>query len=273
MTRFSYLYYITAYCFLFSAPPPVAAQENNRREESHKNKPSAVKSEIQAKPLGTLILNFNYAVEIPGGDMGKLFGPNSAAGMQCEYMDKSGYFLGLGGDFLFGDNLKVDVLRNLRTSQGIILGDDNDAADVSLGERGVYFNGYVGKLFKLKETPKAMQGLRLSFGVGFLEHNVRISDNRGNASQVAGIYANGYDRLTNGIGMDQFVGYQYMSADHTINFYIGLDITEGFTKNRRLFNFDTMQPDVNPHFDLLSGLRMGWVLPIHRYYKANEIEY
>ncbi len=225
------------------------------------------------EPLGYLNLNFNYAYQFPGGSMSEIFSANSAVGLEAEYLLRSGWFVGAGGDFLFGNNVRKDVLQSLRTSQGYILGDDNDVADVSLAERGIYGYAYAGKLFKFPAKNKNTQGLRLSFGAGFFQHNIRLTDNRGNAVQIAGLYANGYDRLSNGPAISQFIGYQYMSAKKTINFFAGLDLIEGLTKNRRYFNFDTRQIDDAQHFDLLYGVRAGWILTIHTFVKANEIEY
>ena len=123
-------------------------------------------------PSATINLHFAYAFQIPAANISQLYGPNSNIAIQAEYLHKSGWFFGLGGDFITGNDLKIDVLRNLRTTQGYILGDDNEITDVTQSERGLYISAYVGKLLRLKETKKSTQGIHLAFGAGFLQHQI-----------------------------------------------------------------------------------------------------
>ncbi|MEN9613211.1 MAG: hypothetical protein RLZZ628_4025, partial [Bacteroidota bacterium] len=53
----------------------------------------------------------------------------------------------------------------------------------------------------------------------------------------------------------------------------GLELTEGFTKNRRGFNFDTGAREDKNRFDVLGALKLGWMLPVWNAQKASEIEY
>jgi hypothetical protein len=71
----------------------------------------------------------------------------------------------------------------------------------------------------------------------------------------------------------QFLGYQVISRDRTVNFYIGLEAIEGFTKNRRGFNFDTGRRDDLKRIDILYGVRVGWQLAIFTNQKGEDIEY
>jgi hypothetical protein len=47
------------------------------------------------------------------------------------------------------------------------------------------------------------------------------------------------------------------------NFYIGIELMQAFTMNRRSYNFDTMETDYTKRTDLLFGLRAGWILPLY----------
>ena len=112
-----------------------------------------------------------------------------------------------------------------------------------------------------------------SAGGGFVQHKIRIQDNGNSAPQIAPPYTAGYDRLTNGLALTQFVGYQIVSRDKTINFFLGLDFTEGFTRNRRGFNFDTRQADTQKRLDILYGARVGGSIPLFTNQNADDIEY
>jgi hypothetical protein len=90
--------------------------------------------------------------------------------------------------------------------------------------------------------------------------------------QLEGEYLKGYDRLTNGLAANQFLGYFNMSNSRVVNFYIGIEAIEGWTQGRRTINFDTGMVDNEARFDMLMGLRFGWVL--HLYERAaNEFYY
>ena len=86
-------------------------------------------------------------------------------------------------------------------------------------------------------------------------------------------YAKGYDRYTSGIALTQFVGYQMVSRNRTANFFAGFEFTEGFTRNRRGYNFDTMQRDDLKRLDILYGVRVGWSISLFTNVNADAIEY
>lgn len=64
--------------------------------------------------------------------------------------------------------------------------------------------------------------------------------------------------------LNQFLGYINFSNSKRINFYAGLNFTEGFTQNRRAMNFDTGLKDNTKRFDLLIGFRIGWIFPLYK---------
>jgi hypothetical protein len=101
-----------------------------------------------------------------------------------------------------------------------------------------------------------------------LQHKIRIEVVDNTIPQLFGDYKKGYDRLTNGIALSQYVGYFYMGNRRTVNFSLGLEIMEAFTKNRRDYNFDTMEKDDHLRMDLLIGLRLNWSIP---FYSKNKL--
>lgn len=220
-----------------------------------------------------LLLRFSYAFQMPGGDLAQRFGNNFNLGLGMDYLtsDRS-YLLGAEFEFLFGNQVKTDVLSALRTAEGFIIGNDRNIADVQLRERGLYAGAVLGKIIPLS-TVNPRSGLRVALGAGWLQHNIRIQgDPQRSVPQIEGPYKKGYDRLSNGFALRQFVAYQLLDSNGRINFYAGLEFTQGFTRNRRPFDFDTRSHEDVARVDFLFGVRIGWVLPFYLD-NADELSY
>ena len=97
-----------------------------------------------------------------------------------------------------------------------------------------------------------------------MQHKIRIENDENQAKQISGDYVKGYDRLTNGFALMQYVGYQYLSNRRLVNFNLGVELYEGFTQNRRSYNFDEMRKDDTKRKDYLFGIRFGWVIPLYK---------
>jgi hypothetical protein len=222
----------------------------------------------------SILLNLSYAHQVPGGDLAERFGSNANLGAGLEYMTYgSNWIFGIEGNFMFGSNVKFDVLEGLRTEQGVIIGNDKFPADIQLRQRGFYIGALIGKLFSLSEkNPRS--GIRVTGSVGILQHKFRIQEDPQRAvPQLLGPYEKGYDRLTNGLAFNEFVGYQYLGKNRRINFYVGFEFTQAITESRREFNFDTRMKDEGQRLDLLFGIRAGWVLPFYFGEGSEEIFY
>ncbi len=226
----------------------------------------------KATPPSALLFHVSYAFQLPGGDLADRFGSSFSLGGGLEYLFPSNWIAGISGQYFFGSEVKTDVLASLRTPEGFIYGNDKSVADIQLRQRGFYAGALLGRLIPLSRTnPRA--GLRLTLGGGLLQHRIRIQeDPLSGVPQLAGDYKQGYDRLSDGFSLQQFIGYQLLSPDGLLNFYAGIELTQAFTQNRRPFHFDTREAETDRRTDLLFGLRLGWILPFYLR-KANEIYY
>ena len=210
------------------------------------------------------LLNFGYGPQMPIGDLADLFGSNFAAEVSLDYMTANNWTIGVQGQFLFGSTVNEDVLASLRTASGDIIGNDREPADIQLRQRGSYYGLRVGKLIGLSKN-NDRTGLRINLGAGLLQHRIRIQDDPFRAvPQLEGEYAKGYDRLTNGLALHQFIGYQTIGKTNGVNLTIGFEFFEGFTQNRRSFNFDTRTADEEQRLDILAGLRFSFSLPFYQ---------
>lgn len=233
-----------------------------------------VSNNVFAQTDGKAILvNINYTAAFPGGDLGDRFDFHSEVGMGVDLITaKGGLIFGLTGNIMYGSSVKEDVLANLRTTDGIIIGNDRDPADIQLRERGWYAGGHVGKVFSFTENDKS--GIRITVGTGLLQHKIRIQDDPSRTvSALLDDYKAGYDRLTNGLAFREFIGYQYLSTDQRLNFRVGVELTQGFTQNRRNYNFDTQMVDDRKRTDLIFALQIGFTLPFYLEATKTEIFY
>ncbi len=219
-------------------------------------------------------VHISYALQMPGADLADRFGNNLATGGALNYLTSKGWIVGLEGYYFFGKEYKEgeDPISILRTQTGDIIGADRIFASVDIRERGFYMGGLIGKIFHTsKKHPNS--GIRLTLGTGLLQHKFRIQDNAGSVYQLTDPYIKGYDRLTNGLAFNEFIGYQYLSKNRLINFIIGIEMTQGFTQSRRSYNFVDMAKDETKRTDLLFGVKAAWVLPIYLESKPEEIFY
>jgi hypothetical protein len=229
---------------------------------------------VLPKNYTPLSITVKYGAQKPFGTLAQRFGINNSVGGGVEKVSiPKGWIMGVESYFIYGSKVKEDVLKTIRTPEGTILGDIGTYADVVLKERGIYIGATLGKFFIFNDNGNRVSGLRLAVGGGFLKHKIRILNEDNSAQQVASPYAEGYDRMTYGMAFSQSIGYQFISRNKTVNFTLSVDFTEGVTRNRRGFNFDTRQRDDTKRLDFLSGIHATWSIPIFTNQNADEIEY
>ncbi len=219
---------------------------------------------IKDSVLSFPMIGASAAYQIPGGDLSERFGNNFNIGGVFQWKTKKNYLIGLEGQFIFGNKVKENtILDSLSTSQGGIISSLGEFADVVLYERGLKFELKLGKIFPVF-GPNKNSGIFTSLGAGILQHKIRIENQGSSIPSIEGDYKKGYDRLTNGMSVTAFAGYINFGNKRLVNFYAGLEITQGFTQNRRSFDFDSRKEDLKKRNDLLMGIRVAWVIPIYK---------
>jgi len=215
-------------------------------------------------PLITVAYSFNW----PGGDLVSRFGANSTIGGGLSFKTRSNYVFGIGYNYIFGNNVKESgILEGLATTNGFIIADDGTPAKINMTERGYSLFAKFGKVLSvlpftdINLGPNPNCGVFVRAGGGLLQHKIHIESN---ALPLQKDYVKGYDRLTNGFALTEFIGYFYLSSNRLINFYIGMECIQGWTQNRRGYNYDTMEEDNTPRLDTMTGFKFGWVLPLYK---------
>ena len=220
-----------------------------------------------------IYLNFSGAFQIPQGDMKVRFGNNSNLGIQTELITgKTNFIFGLYGQFLYGTIVKENVER-LYLVQGVMLGTDQTATALYKKERGLLFGGHFGKLFAINHEKNPRSGIRATLGIGMFRHWIKITDEFNSAKQFQGDYLKGYDRLTAGIALTPFLGYQHTSLSRYLNLTIGVEYTAAFTQSQRSWDYDLFSGDNNKRIDGLLGFRVGFSLPIYIGDSKADVEY
>ena len=218
------------------------------------------------------ILNGNASADIPLMDMAKRFGADYRVGASLTYKTNKNWIFGVKYDFLLGNNTKEDSLAyNIRDKYSgsfngkvfQVLNVNGERIGVPVYERGFLWGLQIGKIIPLKKGQKD-NGLMLLTSGGMMQHRINIFARDGDVAQIQGDYMKGYDRLTQGFFVEQFVGYVYFSKNRFVNFNIGLDLAWGFTQGKRAYLFDVGHADLDKRNDVLFGLRGAWMIPIFR---------
>jgi hypothetical protein len=222
---------------------------------------------LKDESVNGLLVGFSYAYQVPFADLQKRFGNNGLVGGEVSYKLRNNFTFGVEGGYMFGRTVKEDkILDSLRTPEGYLLGYGGYYGGVALFERGYSLAATVGKIIPaFGSNPNS--GVYARVGVGFLQHKIRLTDTEQSLVQVTPDYAKGYDRLTNGLMLTQYIGYMNIDPRHRFNFHVGVYAQQGFTQNRRSWNFDERRQDTVKRLDGLIGLRGTWLLP---FFSKNE---
>lgn len=211
-----------------------------------------------------VLITASYAHQFPGGDLADRFGPNSNIGLSIIRRTRSNMVFGVNGSFLFGNKVtEPGVIANVLNSAGQVVDKEGAMADVFLMQRGWSTFITVGRMFPTLRS-KGRNGITAEIGGGYLRHKVRVQTQQNVVPQLEDDYLRGYDRLTAGPAAMVQLGYQYLSPKRRANFHVALEFVAGYTQPLRAFNFDTETFNQSDRLDLLTGLRIGWTLPVDR---------
>lgn len=227
--------------------------------------PLVISAQVKDSLLNMFLVETNYSFHVPAGDISKRYGVSNTIGIGLTYKTKQNWTIGAEVSYLFGGHLKdgSSILDSLKTSSGNIINRYGEHATISLTQRGMYSGIKLGKVFPVL-GPNRNSGIIFNMGAGWFHHKIRIENKANNAPAVLGDYKKGYDRLTGGVALREFIGYSHLSNNEMINFYIGFEFYQARTKSLRTVNFDTMMGDDEIKYDFLFGIRAGWILPVYR---------
>lgn len=227
----------------------------------------------EKKPADRNIWNIEFTgtADLPMADMAKRFGYNFRLGGGFSVMTGKKWIFGSKVLFIVGNQMKDSVLlSNLVTEENLFIDQNGELKDVALYERGYMIGLSAGKVLPYLQVNQN-SGLTVETGLGFIQHKVNIHDRDQTIPQIWNEYKKGYDRLTNGLYLKQFVGYTLYPDNKVTNIRVGLDFVYGFTAGRRSWQFDLEKADTAPRNDILTGISFTWLIPIMK--KVSEETY
>jgi hypothetical protein len=209
-----------------------------------------------------LLVGVNYSRQRPIGILSNRFGDNSSVGFSLTYKFSRNFQIQGSINTLFGSVVNENTAFDTMIGKGGYMLDVNgNYAEVKMYERGYNWHFDIGKIFPLGKFDRN-SGLLVSVGAGFIQHKIKYTFQRNVLPQLEGEYAKGYDRLTNGLMLRGFVGYQRIAENKMFNFIAGLEFLNGHTRSRRAFDYDTRRSDKQSRIDNLLGLKLGVMINI-----------
>ena len=211
-----------------------------------------------------ILVGLGYGPFSSAGDLADRFGNGFSLDASVGYMPPaSNWEYGLLAQYGFGQTVKEDVLADLRTSAGFVIGTQRQPAELRLRQRQLFIGPRVGYTLRIGQNQRA--GLKLATALGYFQHRIRFQEDPVQAvPQLDKTQQAGYDRLTGGPAVHQFVGYQQLALNRRLNFYVGAEVTAGFTKPLRRFDIPSGGPLPDTRrSDLVLGLRAGLIVPLY----------
>lgn len=222
------------------------------------------KKDLQDSIMGLSLIKMHATYNLSMGDLARRFGNSFSVGASFSRKTKRNFIWGADAGFISGSNVKENnMLDGLYTGDAFIIGNDGTLYDVRMMMRGWLFNGRIGKIFPVL-GPNKNSGIMVHTGAGLLQHKVRFEFERNELPQLTPEYRKGYDRLANGLNLQQFVGFFHLSNRNLWNFYFGIEFNHAITEGRRSYQFDLMGPEIGQRRDQMLSLRFGWVIPLYK---------
>jgi hypothetical protein len=217
-------------------------------------------------------LSANVGFCLPMGDLKDRYNIFGQAGSSFMMKFKNNTLLAAEGLVLFGEGYKgEDPLRLIVNSNGTLTNQYGQPAEFARGMRGVQITAKAGYIFsRFAHNPNS--GFTFTAGAGFFQSKYWIDQRGNNVPQIMGEYVKGYDKMSNGFALTQFVGYTYFHNKNFWNVFVGIEFTEAWTQNRREWDFTLMRKDDRSYREFMTAFKAGWILSFIRR-EAEDVYY
>jgi len=227
--------------------------------------PLSAQKSIQDSSISMVILDVSYRGAIPGGDLKNRLGFTSLMGVDVGVKFSNQLYLASGLQILFSESANIrGVLDPLLVPGDLLIADNGLLSDIRVLGSGFAVPLSLGILLPIVPSPNPNSGLFVEVGGQYFQHKLNIRATEDEVSGLNNEYIKGYDRLTSGFGVRESIGYRYLANNGYVNFAIGLDFSQNFTRSRRSIDFSTGQRDLTERKDLLFGIRASWSYPLYR---------
>lgn len=231
--------------------------------------PLFLHAQVKGLPEVALIMKAGAGVNLGMADMGKRFPLFSDLQASLYIKTPKKFTYGFSFGELLGNRVNIDSLYGGIVGSTEIIYDKNGFPGlIRYYLRGFRLEATAGKIFDLgKLWPHS--GIEARLGVGMMQHRIHTRFDVGSLPQIEGDYKYGYDRLSNGAYLSQTIGFHYLNTE-TVSFFAGITFGQGFTRNRRNWDYSSMKKDNTLRTDMMIGLNAGLLIPISLKYSARS---
>ena len=207
----------------------------------------------------------NYCYASPLADLRNETAGFMGVGADLALKLKSNWSIETGFNYFFSGKVKgTDSLFKLITnSNGYIMDGDGQPAEIDVDHRMWDMRLTVGKIFPVSPSHRN-SGIQAKLGCGYAQRYVFIKNPDNRVAALSGEYKKGYDRLTGGFTLYQFLGYIHLSRTKYTCFYAGIEAYECFSHRQRDWDFSLMRKDDRSFTDVWVGIKAGWVIPLYK---------
>ncbi|MBO4737986.1 MAG: hypothetical protein J5606_00320 [Bacteroidales bacterium] len=210
-----------------------------------------------------------FSYNFPLADLRKEFSNFLAVGASINVKTKSNWLVGFAFNYQFSGKVRQEVVTEMFQ---YIMGGGNyfisssglATEEVSVDYRGLSFYLMGGKIIPVSQRFRN-SGILLKAGLGINQHYIFIKNPNNEVLQLNEEYRKGYDRLTLGYSLYEFVGYQHMTKKNLLCFFGGIEFQQTFSHRQRAWDFSLMKKDDRKFFEALIGLKIGWIIPLYKH--------
>lgn len=197
-------------------------------------------------------------------DMAERFGNSFTLGGGLKLKNKKNWLFAGNFHFLVGGKVKEPgLLQNVKSTSGDIINQYGELVQPGIFQRGYLIELKAGKILPYLQS-NANSGLTVETGLGFIQHKINLFDRDNNMPQIKGEYKKGYDRLSNGWFVKQYVGFTHFASNKLMNYTLGLEGIFAFTQGRRDYWFDVQKAGNDKRNDIMIGLSAAWFIPMYK---------
>ena len=238
---------------------------------------AAAQKDIKTEKISTWMFQATYAYQFPGRDTKVLYKNNHSIGGSVIFKSASNWLFSINGDYISGNKVNIsreDLFGEILDNNGEIITGDGIYGSYALFERGAHFEARVGKVFPVL-SPNPNCGFYVQGGLGYLFNRLRceFGSYASPPPALAGDYLYGYDRMRGGFAWSAEFGYLFLSNTRLLNFSLGVEFTQAFTKSLREWDFNMMGSDNKTYIDQYVGIKAAIYIPTYRRKPADYYYY
>ena len=207
----------------------------------------------------------NYCYNFTLADLQQESANIMGVGMDLGVKLRSNWTFEAGFNYYFSGKVKGtdSLFRLITNNSGSIMDGDGQPAEIDVDQRIWNLRAQVGKIFPIHPEYRN-SGIQFKLGAGYGQRYVYIKNPENRVAALTEEYKKGYDRLTAGFTLYEFIGYTHMSRTRYTCFYIGVEATEAFTHRQREWDFSLMGKDGRSFTDVMVGIKGGWIIPLYK---------